>query len=240
MSTKKRTSSKKKNTNIYYIVGAVVAALIVAGVLVGVSLNSDDGSGTADADTAAEVRRNMDGIPASGLVLGEPDAPVTITEFADVACPHCRTAALNTVPTVVTDLVRTGQAKLEFVPTVFISASSERGALGILAAAEQDAGWQFAEMLFHIQGNEATDWLTDADLEEIATSLDLDVDAWRAAYEGSEVVADYNAATAAVTAAGITSTPTFIVSGPGGEKTLPGAVPASDIAAAVEQVSSPS
>ncbi len=240
MSTQKKASPKKKNNNLYYIVGAVVAALVVAGVLVGVSLNSDDGSGTTSADTAAEVRANMEGIPASGLVLGEPDAPVTITEFADVACPHCRTAALNTVPTVVTDLVRTGKAKLEFAPTVFISASSERGALGILAAGKQDAGWQFAEMLFHIQGNEATDWLSDGDMEDIATALDLDVDAWRAAYQGSEVVQEYNAATAAVAAAGVNSTPTFIVSGPGGKETLPGAVPASDIATAVEKVSTPS
>lgn len=240
MSTKKKASPKKKNTNLYYIVGAVVAALIVAGVLVGVSLNSDDGSGTADSATAAEVRENMDGIPASGMVLGEPDAPVTITEYADVACPHCRTAALNTVPKVVTDLVRTGKAKLEFVPTVFISASSERGALGILAAAKQDAAWPFAEMLFHIQGNEATDWLTDADLEEVATALDLDVAAWRSAYEGDEVVADYKRANAAVAAAGVRSTPTFIVSGPGGKETLPGAVPAADIAAAVAKVSRPS
>jgi len=237
VSTKKKASPKKKNS-LYYIVGAVVAALVVAGVLVGVSLSSDDGSGTASADTAAEVRANMEGIPANGLVLGEPDAPVTITEFADVACPHCRTAALNTVPTVVTDLVRTGKAKLEFAPTVFISASSERGALGILAAGKQDAGWQFAEMIYHIQGTRpptgsptATWWTSPrhrAGRRRLARRL-----------PGSEVVQEYNAARAAVDAAGVNSTPTFIVSGPGARRPSRRRA-GSDIATAVEKVSTPS
>lgn len=240
MSTERTSKGTKDRKNLYYIVGAVVAALVVAGVLIGVSLFSDDGSGTVDSATLAEVKENMDGIPASGLVLGDPDAPVTITEYADIACIHCRNAALRTIPEVVTELVRTGKAKLEFAPTSFISASSERGALGVLAAARQDAAWPFAEMLYHIQGNEASDWLTDADMEEIVTGLGLDLEAWREAYQSSEIVQEYLAAQRAVQAAGVDSTPTFIITGPGGTETVPGAVAASQIADVVTKVSTAS
>lgn len=239
MSTRK--SGSKKNNNMYYIVGAVVAALVVAGVLIAVSVSGGDGSDkVADEATIAEVQENMDGIPASGVVLGEPDAPVTITEYSDIACIHCRTAALQSIPTIVTEVVRTGQAKLEFAPTAFISASSERGALGVLAAAEQDAAWPFAEVLFHIQGNASTDWLSDSDMENVAEQLGMDVSAWQEAYASSAVEDAFIASRDAVAAAGVTSTPTFIITGPGGTERVEGAVPAADIIAAVEKVSTPS
>jgi protein-disulfide isomerase len=236
-----RKSGSKKNNNMYYIVGAVVAALVVAGVLIAVSVSGGDGSDkVADEATIAEVQENMDGIPASGVVLGEPDAPVTITEYSDIACIHCRTAALQSIPTIVTEVVRTGQAKLEFAPTAFISASSERGALGVLAAAEQDAAWPFAEVLFHIQGNASTDWLSDSDMENVAEQLGMDVSAWQEAYASSAVEDAFIASRDAVAAAGVTSTPTFIITGPGGTERVEGAVPAADIIAAVEKVSTPS
>ena len=236
MATRKKPAAKK-NTNLYYIVGAVVAALVVAGILIAVSMSGGDGSDkSASSDTIAQIQENVKGIPASGLVLGKADAPVTITEFADIACPHCQTAALEVIPKVTTDLVRSGKAKLEFVPTVFISASSERGALGVLAAAKQNAAWPFAEALYHIQGSEATDWLSDADMEKIAEQLGLDIAKWKADYTGSEILNDYQQMKDKVATAGVNSTPTFVITGPGGSEKVEGAVPAANIAEKVNQV----
>ncbi len=48
-----------------------------------------------------------------GYVVGEPDAPITIIEFSDFACPHCEDYA-PVIDQVITDYVATGQAKLEF------------------------------------------------------------------------------------------------------------------------------
>lgn len=242
VSTRKSGAKRKKNSNnLYYIAGAVVAALVVAGVLIAVSVSGGDGTDkVADDATVAQVKKNMEGIPAAGLVLGDPKAPVTITEFADISCIHCRDAALNAVPKVVSDLVRTGKAKLEYAPTAFINESSERGALGVIAAGRQNAAWQFSEVLFHMQGSEATDWLSDADMEAVAAQLGLDVEAWKAAYTGADVENDFFASRDAVAAAGITSTPTFIVTGPGGTERVEGAVPADQLAAAVTKVSTAS
>lgn len=238
-----RTSPKKKkkgSNNIYYIVGAV-AALVVAGALIAVSLTGGDGSdSTVDEATITAIQENMDGVEASGLVLGDPDAPVTIIEYSDVACIHCKTAALETIPEVVTQVVRTGQAKLEFAPTAFISASSERGALGVFAAGEQDAAWPFAEALFHIQGNASQDWLSDEDMVGIVEQLGLDVDAWRDAYESREIEDRFIASRNETQAAGVMSTPTFIITGPGGTERIEGAVPAANLIQAVQQVSTPS
>lgn len=236
-----RTSPKKKNNNnLYYVVGALVA-LVVAGALIAVSLTGGDGSDkVADEATITAIQENMEGIESDGLVLGDPAAPVTITEYSDVACIHCRTAALESIPVVVTQLVRTGRAKLEFAPTAFISASSERGALGVLAAGELDAAWPFAEAIFHIQGSASTDWLSDEDMEGIVEQLGLDVEAWRTAYQSADIERRFIETRDAVAAAGVQSTPTFIITGPGGTERVEGAVPAATLIAAVEQVSTPS
>jgi protein-disulfide isomerase len=239
VSTRKSRSSSNRNRN--YIVGAVVAALVVAGAVIGLSIaGGGDGSSPVDDETVAGIQQKFEGIPADGLVLGEPGAPVTITEYSDIACIHCRTAALERMPAVIDEVVRDGSAKLEFVPAAFISASSERGALGVLAAAEQDASWPFSEVLFEMQGNAASDWLSDEDMEAVAGQLGMDVEAWKAAYTGAEVEAAFIVSRDAVQTAGVASTPTFIITGPGGTERIEGAVPAQQLIDAVEKVSTPS
>lgn len=57
-----------------------------------------------------------------GFVVGEPDAPITIIEFADFACSHCQTYR-PVIDQVVSDYVATGQAKLEL--RIFPTAGGE-------------------------------------------------------------------------------------------------------------------
>ncbi len=56
-----------------------------------------------------EQSRTEDG----GFVLGDPDAPITIVEFADFMCPHCQTYH-GTVKEFIENYVVTGQAKFEY------------------------------------------------------------------------------------------------------------------------------
>lgn len=53
------------------------------------------------------------------FILGDPEAPITIVEFADFMCPHCQTYH-QTMKEVVRNYVISGQARLEyrFVPVV--------------------------------------------------------------------------------------------------------------------------
>jgi len=47
-------------------------------------------------------------------VLGNPDAPVTITEYASLTCHHCANFHKNVLPEVKKELIDTGKAKLVF------------------------------------------------------------------------------------------------------------------------------
>lgn len=47
-------------------------------------------------------------------VLGKPDAPLTIIEYASTTCPHCATFHKTTMPKLKAEWIDTGKAKLIF------------------------------------------------------------------------------------------------------------------------------
>jgi protein-disulfide isomerase len=59
---------------------------------------------TPDATTAASDDR----------ILGKPDAPITIIEFASLTCPHCAAFEAETLPRIKQEWIDTGKAKLIF------------------------------------------------------------------------------------------------------------------------------
>lgn len=89
----------------------------------GITEDMLDEAQTAAQATAAEggVRELMATLPQwrtedGAFVIGEPDAPFTLVEFADWACPHCITYAREVVDRFIIDYVATGQASFEFRP----------------------------------------------------------------------------------------------------------------------------
>ncbi|MGD9695568.1 MAG: DsbA family protein [Thermoleophilia bacterium] len=205
-----------------YIIGAIVAALVVVGVIVAISVAGGDDEVTALSGADA-VKTELKGIPQNGNTLGEPDAPVEIMEFGDTSCPACKAASDSVTPEVIETYVKTGKAKLSFHPIAFINASSERGALGAFAAADQNAMWSFVTLLYKNQAPESQpEWLTQKLMEEAAADLGLDAVAFTAAYEGKGVEAAFLKTKQLATEKGVTQTPTFVVKGPGGEDSFAG------------------
>ena len=221
-----------------YWIGIVVAALVVVGIVVGVSLA---GGGDDDAPSSItgteEVQAQLEGVPQAGNVLGDPDAPVEIIEYGDLACPACREASTTTIPEAIDQIVKPGDAKLVFRPIAFISRSSERGALGAEAAGMQDAMWSFVELIYRNQGSESDqDWLTDDLMTQAVEQLGLDVDQWTADYMGQESEQKFLATESQAQEDEVGVTPTFLIRGPNGEKTVTGAVEVSELQDAVAEV----
>lgn len=221
-----------------YWIGIVVAALVVVGIVVGVSLaGGGDDDSPSSITGAAEVQAQLEGVPQAGNVLGDPDAPVEIIEYGDMACPACREASTTTIPEAVDQIVKAGDAKLVFRPIAFISRSSERGALGAEAAGMQDAMWSFVELIYRNQGPESDqDWLTDELMTDAAEQLGLDVDRWTADYMGEASEQKFIETDALAREDEVGVTPTFVVRGPNGEKAVTGAVEVSELQDAVNEV----
>jgi protein-disulfide isomerase len=126
------------------LLGGIVAVAVI-GVIIVIALSGQTQSAGIDYASIPQSRTE-DG----AFVLGDPDAPITLVEFADFACPHCMDYHA-TIQQFVRDYVITGQARLEY--RMFPTAGGERSAFaGRVAecADELQPGsfWQVYELMY--------------------------------------------------------------------------------------------
>ena len=190
----------------------VVTALALAAVAVGVFSAASGGSATK-VEGAAGTRAMLTGIPQDGTRLGDPGAPLVLTEFADLQCPFCRQYAAEVLPRLIERYVRPGKLQLDLKLLRFIGEDSDRGARAALAAGERGRLWNFVDLFYRNQGAENSGYADDAFLRAIGGAAGVP-DAVDAAGGGAHEDA-LAAAEADASAQGIDSTPSFTLGRPG-------------------------
>jgi protein-disulfide isomerase len=145
-------------------------------------------------------------------ILGKPDAPITIVEFASLTCPHCADFDANTLPKLKADWIDTGKARLVFKDFPLDPAAVRAAMLARCAPPEQF--YPFIDALFHSQTTWATGGKVDTALSKLAKLSGMTDDQFAACMKddaGQKRVLDsrldaeqrYN----------VSSTPTFFVNG---------------------------
>jgi protein-disulfide isomerase len=197
-------------------VGAVVLLAAVV-VVVAIVVSQQGGEETPPAD-AGSVNELFAGIPQDGTSLGDPDATVVLTEFADLQCPFCAEYARNVLPELVNRYVRPGRVRLEFRTLTFIGPDSERAGRAAAAAAQQDKMWQFTELFYRNQGAENSGYVTDEFVRGLYEQIDgLDVDRAERDRDSPEAQQLLDEAASQADQAGIDSTPSFLIATDGGQ-----------------------
>jgi protein-disulfide isomerase len=191
---------------------AVVAAAIVAiAIAIGRAGGGTAGTVTGTPEGIAATRALLAGIPQRGVQLGDPRAPVTVTEYADLQCPFCGKSARDRWPEIVKRFVRAGRAKLVFRDLAFLGPDSLAGARMAAAAALQNRMWQFVDLVYRNQGDEGAGWVTDAYLRRVAVGAGLDVPRAFAQRHSAAVIELLSEAKALADAAGVRATPAFVI-----------------------------
>jgi len=164
---------------------------------------------------------------------GNPNAKVTIVEFADFRCPFSDQFFKNTEPQLLKDYVNTGKVKFVFRNFAFLGPASTVAADAADCANDQGKFWEFHDYLYQNQPASQSDtgiYSTDA-LTQAAASLNLDYAAFRACLSNRVDEPKVTADLADGEKMGVTGTPSFFIN-----KTLiVGAVPYSTIKAAIDQ-----
>lgn len=172
---------RQANPRVLAIAGGV-AALVIVGIVLAVVLTRG-GGGTSVSDVqsvgslqnalpgASDVAAQYKGIPQNDMTLGSPKAPVTLVEYIDLQCPFCQQFETQVMPNIVKKYVRTGKLKVEARPLAFIGPDSSRGRNAMIAAADQNRAFDFAEILYYNQGTENTGWLSDSMVAQAAASI---------------------------------------------------------------------
>jgi len=193
---------------------AVFLAIVVVAVLIVISANETDG-GDTELEDVGVVKRDLKGIPQHGLVLGDPAATVTLYEYGDLQCPVCRAFSEEILPEVIDSKARSGEAKVEFRNFVIISDESIPAAAAAIAAGRQGRGWSFVELFYRNQGLEASGYVTDEFLTEVAKGAGVpDISRWNRDRKSGATLAQVKRETAEAQGLGLTGTPSFAVGGP--------------------------
>jgi protein-disulfide isomerase len=110
-----------------------------------------------------------------GRILGDPNAPVTVVEYADFQCPVCKRAETSVLSQIEKDYVQSGKVKIEFRNYAFIGQESFNAAQAADAAGDQGKFWEYHDALFNAQGNENDGNYTYDKLVKLAQQVGLDV-----------------------------------------------------------------
>jgi protein-disulfide isomerase len=147
----------------------------------------------------------------SGRILGDPDAPVTIVEYADFQCPICKRAATDLLPQIEKEYVDSGLVKIEFRHFPFLGQESWDAAQAAAAAEEQGKFWEYYAALFNAQGRENAGSFEYERLLQLAGDLGLDVERFDATLASNTNLKVVQADVDAAVDKGVNSTPTFFV-----------------------------
>jgi protein-disulfide isomerase len=228
------TARRKRVTQLSVIAIFVAAAAIAALIAI-----SQSGGDSKTDSTSGGVLSEIQGIPQSNTVLGDPKAKVTVTEFGDLQCPICRQFANSVSPELIAQYVKPGTVKYDFKQWVIIGPQSNDASAAAYAAGEQNKYWDFLLTFYDQQQSENSGYVTSDFLEKIAPDAGVpDIAKWNQDRTIAKWKPTIDANDKEASSLGFTGTPSILVEGPNGKQPLGGGtVPTlAQISAAISQV----
>lgn len=140
--------------------------------------------------------------------LGSADAPVTIVEFSDFQCPHCKTFHEQTFPAV--RRLYGDNVRWVFVNRFFPAGHqhAEKAAIGGECAALQGKFWEYADYVFANQED-----LGGGVVDRAGSAVGLDEASYTQCLNGRETASEVAADQAEAARIGVEGTPYFLVNG---------------------------
>ncbi len=160
----------------------------------------------------AACNKTPTAVTTDDMVLGNATAPVTVIEYASVACPVCATFNNDTFPAFKTKYIDTGQVRYVF--REILAHDPHLAAAGFLLArcAGPDKYFKVTDAIFHDQDRIAAD--ISGGLAKVAKSVGLNQKQLDACLGDTKAIDALNVRTDKNSKEGqITGTPTFDING---------------------------
>ena len=204
------------------IVGVV---MLVLGLLVGyygrpLMLNQTQSVNSAApvvlpaADNSATQEKVMETVLAKTRHFkGDPDAPITIIEFADFQCPFCGRFFAETEPQIDEQYMQSGKVRFGYFNFAFLGPESTWAAEAAECAADQNKFWEYHDKLYESQSGENQGAFNKDNLKKFAKELGLDTSAFDDCIDSGKYTQLIEEESSMASSIGVRSTPTFLVNG---------------------------
>jgi protein-disulfide isomerase len=192
---------------------AVLAIILVGGLIWLASPGASDEVQAPELTTLDPELDLSSGTTEEGRpYLGEAGAPVTVYEFADFQCPHCKEFWRSGAEEIARDYVAPGDARVEWVSVAFSGDESTEASKAGVCAGEQGEFWTMHDWLFANQGTLAnTGSFSRERVLEMAAQAGLDTISFEACLDDPATAEAVRAGERFASENGVNSTPTFLV-----------------------------
>jgi protein-disulfide isomerase len=192
----------------WWVLGAVIVVAVLVGVLVQRS-RSESEQATVTRPTSAVG-------PNGGVLVGDANAPVTITEYGDFQCPVCARLHQAWGPTL-DQLIQSGQVKFEFVGLAYLdqgTTESLRSAAAATCAGDAGQFLPYHDTLYNQQSpTENSGFLTNQRLVAFGRDAGITDNTFTRCVDSGRFEGWVRKNTDAASSSGVRGTPTVLIDG---------------------------
>jgi protein-disulfide isomerase len=196
------------------LIGVVVIAVVLVVLLIVLQPpNTPTSNAFEDVDITGLAQEVDNSSGAPGYAIGDPDAPVTLVEYADFSCTHCADLA-PIVHELIRDYAADGNLRVVFKPMTFVYPPySTQAAQAAICAAQDDKFWQMHDAIWNLYYSSQVAGFNQATLSQEAQSLGISAGSFSACFNSQDTQTALDALAAEAQSLGVQGTPTIFING---------------------------
>ncbi len=189
------------------------AAILIAAVLISSSLIYTRGTSNTGGTVAKKPPAKVTIDLAGAMILGDPNAPVTVVEYADFQCPFCKRYFQQNNGPLTSEYINTGKVKFVWKDYAFLGQESIWAAEAARCANDQGKFWAYHDYLYNHQGQENSGAFSKVNLKKFAVAIGLNAKEFNSCLDTDKYASAVQQETQAGSAIGVTGTPATFING---------------------------
>jgi len=154
---------------------------IIIGILIGVGLVSN-----LEQDLSNPSLLTKENLIKGSIIMGDPNAKITIVEFGDYQCTFCYKFHEETMKKITDEYIKTNNVNFIYKDFPLNGKQSILASEAVYCAQKQNKFWEYHNTLYNNWGGENTGWITENVLLGFARDLEMNLDDFSQCLENSE------------------------------------------------------
>lgn len=211
-----------KKTDWLLPISILIAGIMITGALIysvgrnSITQNQKSSASGLDNDSSSAAYGKLPPLGGRDVVLGNPEAPVTLIEYGDYQCPFCGRFFNQVEPQLRDEYIKTSKVKMVYRDFSILGPESDAAAASAGCAKDQGKFWAYHDELFTAETKDAQE--NNGNLNRdlflmLAQNAQLDMTAFVSCLDSNKYVEQVKKDTADGKTLGVSGTPTTYING---------------------------